>query len=98
MNSGFPISFKYSVSTTDFTQRSPSYVLVGIWKEVVTVYSKALFCSPGQAKKKIYIGLLNPSVKQGSSRTVFLNRRAAARYWDLISIIPSRERNWNLSF
>jgi hypothetical protein len=29
-----------------------SYVLVGICKEVVTVYWKALFCSPVDAKKK----------------------------------------------
>jgi hypothetical protein len=30
---------------------------------------------------------------------VFLNRRAAARYWALGSIIPGRERfSWNLSF
>jgi len=33
------------------------------------------------------------------SRSVFLNRRAAARYRALASIIPSRERfSWNLSF
>jgi len=32
-------------------------------------------------------------------RTVFLNRRAAARYRTLASIIPGRERfSWNLSF
>ena len=33
------------------------------------------------------------------SRAVFLNRRAAARYRALASIIPGRERfSWNLSF
>jgi len=33
------------------------------------------------------------------SMTVFLNRRATARYWALASIIPGRERfTWNLSF
>ena len=33
------------------------------------------------------------------SRTVFLNRRAAARYRTLAPIIPGRERfSWNLSF
>ena len=32
-------------------------------------------------------------------RAVFLNRRAAARYRALASIIPGRERfSWNLSF
>jgi len=32
-------------------------------------------------------------------RPVFLNRRAAARYRDLASIIPGRERfSWNLLF
>jgi len=32
-------------------------------------------------------------------RSVFLNRRAAARYRALASIIPGRERlSWNLSF
>jgi hypothetical protein len=30
---------------------------------------------------------------------VFFNRRAAARYWALASIIPGRERfSWNLPF
>jgi len=34
-----------------------------------------------------------------SYRAVFLNRRAAARYRALASIIPGRERfSWNLSF
>lgn len=46
-----------------------SYVLVGFWKEVVTVYRKALFCSPGHTHTQIYIGLLHPRVKPGSSRT-----------------------------
>jgi len=33
------------------------------------------------------------------SRTVFLNRRAAARYRALTSNLPGRERfSWNLSF
>jgi len=33
------------------------------------------------------------------SRAVFLNRRAAARYRALASIIPGREKlSWNLSF
>jgi len=32
-------------------------------------------------------------------RSVYLNRRAAARYLALASIIPGRERfSWNLSF
>jgi len=35
----------------------------------------------------------------GHSKSVFLNRRAAARYRALASIIPGRERfSWNLSF
>ena len=35
----------------------------------------------------------------GSHRAVFLNRRTAARYRALTSIIPGRERfSWNLSF
>ena len=34
-----------------------------------------------------------------SPKAVFLNRRAADRYWALASIIPGRERfSWNLSF
>jgi len=34
-----------------------------------------------------------------SFKVVFLNRRAAARYQALASIIPGRERfSWNLSF
>jgi len=32
------------------------------------------------------------------NRAVFPNRRAAARYRALASIIPGRERFWNLSF
>jgi len=33
------------------------------------------------------------------AKAVFLNRRAAARYRALASIIPGRERfSWNLSF
>jgi len=37
--------------------------------------------------------------KAQSSLAVFLNRRAAARYRALESIIPGRERfSWNLSF
>jgi hypothetical protein len=103
MNSSFPISFKYSVSTTDFTQRSLRRVsndeLCACRNLEGGSHSKALFCSAGQANKKIHIGLLSPSVKQGSARTVFLNRRAAARYRDLASIIPGRDRfSWNLSF
>ena len=36
---------------------------------------------------------------RSSSRLVFLNRRAAARYRALASMIPGRERfSWNLSF
>jgi len=36
---------------------------------------------------------------KGSSKLVFLNRRTAARYRVLASIIPGRERfSWNLSF
>jgi len=41
----------------------------------------------------------NHSPTNRPSSTVFLNRRAAARYRDLASIIPGRERfSWNLSF
>jgi len=45
----------------------------------------------------------HPPVGQGPihevSRSVFLNRRAAARYRPLESIIPGRERfSWNLPF
>jgi len=37
--------------------------------------------------------------KTRSSSAVFLNRRAAARYRALVSIIPCREKfSWNLSF
>jgi len=43
--------------------------------------------------------LLNLVVYLVTTRTVFLNRRAAARYRALASIIRGRERfSWNLSF
>ena len=43
--------------------------------------------------------LINSSNKYSVSRVVFLNRRAAARYRALASMIPGRERfSWNLLF
>ena len=38
------------------------------------------------------------SSKLTSSKSVFLNRRAAARYRALASILPAGEKFWNLSF
>jgi len=40
-----------------------------------------------------------PWTRDSTSMTAFLNRRAAARYRALASIIPGHERfSWNLSF
>jgi len=44
-------------------------------------------------------GLSHRWLRRVFLRVVFLNRRAAARYRALASIIPGRERfSWNLSF
>jgi len=49
--------------------------------------------------KKAWREVCSSSRRLRSSRTVFLHRRAAARYRALASIIPGRERfSWNLSF
>jgi hypothetical protein len=50
--------------------------------------------------KKLYVILrvtMNSSTE--TSKAAFLNRRAAARYRALASVIPGRKRfSWNLSF
>jgi hypothetical protein len=47
----------------------------------------------------MYASVANPMFLYSLPITMFLNRRAAARYGALASIVPGRERfSWNFSF
>ena len=54
---------------------------------------------PVHSSNRSHCSMLSYTLSYVRFRTVFLNRRAAARYRDLASIIPGLERfSWNLSF
>ena len=76
------------------------------WQEVVVAYFKTLCLQSPNELRKITINRSQGDRHVGgkpnfrgcvaSSTSVFLNRRAAARYRALASIIPGRERfSWN---
>ena len=71
-----------------------SFLTSGLKGEVVITLRLFYLCEELENALSRRLGAL-----QSEYTPVFLNRRAAARYQALVSIMPSRERfSWNLSF